>query len=98
MGHIRDGAIKRFQEHAGLEPTCGQRLELLQRMQQKAFELIRILELEMSGIRDGDGKWSGCDPVFETIIELGTLEHERQETTNDMPAVSEEFRDTRGNA
>lgn len=79
MGQLRDTVIARFQEHAGLEPTCGQRLELLQRMQQKAFELIRILELEMSGIRDGDGYWSGCDPVFETVIELGTLEHKRHE-------------------
>ena len=86
MGHIRDGAIKRFQEHAGLEPTCGQRLELLQRMQREAFNLIRILELEISGIRDGNGYWSGSDPVGGTVMDLAALEHKRDEITNDMPA------------
>ncbi len=85
MGVYRDAAIAGFQEHAGLKPACGQRRELLERMQRVAFDLIRILELEISGIRDGDGYWGGSDPVSGTVEKLSTLEHERDETTNDMP-------------
>ncbi len=85
MGQLRDAAITSFQEHAGLKPPCGQQRELLERMQQVAFDLIRILELEISGIRDGDGYWTSCDPVHETVIELGTLERKCLEPANDMP-------------
>ncbi len=85
MGQFRDFTIASFQEQAGLEPASGQRRELLERMQQVAFDLIRILELEISGIRDGDGNWGGCDPVFEMVVELGTLERKRHEPANDMP-------------
>ena len=77
MGQIRDANNASFQEHAGLEPARGQRLELLKRMQQEAFDLIRIHELEISGIRDGDGYWGGCDPVNETVSQLSALENER---------------------
>ena len=85
MGVYRNSAIECFQKHAGLEPACGQRRELLERMQQLAFDLIKILELEISGIRDGDGYWGYSDPVSGTVEKLGTLEHELEETTNDMP-------------
>ncbi len=79
MGQLRDAAIASFQEHAGLKPSCGQQRELLERMQRVAFDLIKALELEISGIRDGDGNWGGCDPVFEMVVELGTLERKRLE-------------------
>ncbi len=85
MGAGRNSDIECFQKYAGLEPASGQRLELLRRMQQVAFDLIKILELEISGIRDGDGYWGFSDPVSGTVRELGTLEHELEETTNDMP-------------
>ncbi len=85
MGQLRNVAIEMFQEHAGLKPACGQQRELLERMQRVAFDLIRILELEMSGIRDGDGCWGYCDPVSELIFELGTLEPKLRESDNDMP-------------
>ncbi len=85
MGQLRDSAIASFQKHAGLDLRCGQQRELLERMQRVAFDLIRILELEISGIRDGDGYWGGCDPVSEMVIELGALEHKLHEPANDMP-------------
>lgn len=85
MGQVRDSAIASFQEHAGLEPSRGQRLELLERMQQAAFDLIKIIELEISGIRDGDGYWSCSDPVAGLVAELGALERKSRETTIDMP-------------
>ena len=33
----------------------------------QAVALIRIITLESSGIRDGDGSWYGCDPLRDTI-------------------------------
>ena len=79
MGVIRDSDIASFQKHAGLEPARGQQCELLRSMQRVAFDLIKALELEISGIRDGDGYWGGCDPVHETVFELDTLERKRLE-------------------
>ncbi len=83
MGQLRDFAITSFQERAGLEPPRGQQRELLERMQRVAFDLIRALELEISGIRDGDGSWTGCDPVSEMVIELGALKHKLYEPANE---------------
>ena len=85
MSDLRNIAIASFQERVGLDPPRGQRLDHLERMQRVAFDLIKILELEKSGIREGDGYWTGCDPVAETVFQLDTLERERHETTNDMP-------------
>ena len=82
---MRNTNIEIFQEQTGLKPACGQQLDLLERMQQVAFDLIKALELEISGIRDGDGNWGGCYPVSELIFELGTLEHKCRESDNDMP-------------
>jgi len=84
MGQVRNTTIEMFQKHAGLEPARGQQCEMLKRMQHHAFELIRILEMEISGIREGDGLWSGCDPVHETVNELVTLERERNKPADDM--------------
>jgi hypothetical protein len=41
----------------------GKRLELLSIMQEVCFDTIKIIELERSGIRDGDGYWRGSDPM-----------------------------------
>jgi len=73
MSQIRDAAIRGFQDNAGLNPVNGERRELLEQMQRDAFDLIRAIELEISGIRDGDGYWSGCDPVNELVNRLGEL-------------------------
>lgn len=39
----------------------------MREMSRLAFELIRLIELEISGIRDGDGSWHRCDPLCETL-------------------------------
>ena len=67
MGALTDARIKQWQERAGLEPAQGQRLETLRRMGDLAVDLIRIIELERAGIRDGDGWWHGSDPLDGTI-------------------------------
>jgi hypothetical protein len=63
MGSMTDAHIRAWQQHVGLQPPTGQRAEALQHLQALAFDLIRVCELERSGIRGGDGHWHGCDVV-----------------------------------
>ena len=70
MGQRTDIAIAAFQDRVGLKPVHGQESESLDRLQTLAFELIKIVELEKSGIRDGDGHWYGSDPVTGILQEI----------------------------
>ncbi len=71
MGMMRNMEIAQRQAAAGIVP--GQPADLLRKMSDTAFELIKIIELELSGIRDGDGFWSGSDPMGGTARELANL-------------------------
>jgi hypothetical protein len=51
---MRNSDIEEFQRLAGIKPARGAQLDALIDMQRKAFELIRVIELERCGIRDGD--------------------------------------------
>jgi hypothetical protein len=46
-----------------VEPASGERAEILSDLSNAAFEAIKIIELERSGIRDGDGYWHGSDVI-----------------------------------
>ena len=70
MGSRTDAHLAAFQEETGIKPATGERAEILRRLQDAAFEAIKIIELEMSGIRDGDGCWHGGDVVGGTISDL----------------------------
>jgi len=73
--------IEDWQRKHGIEPATGERAELLCQMSDKAFDLIKIIELERSGIRDGDGGWHGSDVVGGTMNDLvGLIERYLQET------------------
>ena len=63
MGASRDSQLAVFADRTGVRPAFGKRLQILQHISGEAFELIKIVELEISGIRDGDGFWGGCDPL-----------------------------------
>jgi hypothetical protein len=63
MGMLTQAAIAAWQEKAGIEPATGERAGALEQLSQACFELIKIIELERSGIRDGDGYWHGSDVV-----------------------------------
>jgi hypothetical protein len=83
MGARTDAAIASWQEEYGIEPANGKWAVLIDELSTLAFELIKvagdgelsdtaydlikILELERSGIRDGDGCWHGCDAAEATI-------------------------------
>jgi len=73
MGSITDWKIRTFQKETGIQPATGAEAELLEAMSNTAFELIKIIELERSGIRDGDGHWYGADATTETVRELRKL-------------------------
>jgi len=48
---------------AWVEPATGERAKLLRQMSDAAFQMIKTIELELSGIRDGDGYWEGSDVI-----------------------------------
>jgi hypothetical protein len=59
-------------------------------MSDMAFALIKVIELERSGIRDGDGFWSGSDPMGGIARDLASLieEYERRMTARDAELTS----------
>jgi hypothetical protein len=63
MGSHTDYEIAKWQADHGIEPACGSYSEVLEEVSQKCFELIKVIELERSGIRDGDGCWHGSDVI-----------------------------------
>ena len=73
MGSWTDANLRAFQEETGVEPATGQRREDLEKIQQMAFELIKVIELEKSGICDGDGYWHGDYPVMDAVHDIFKL-------------------------
>jgi len=65
-----EAAIAAFQEQSGIKPATGEHAELLEEIPQTAFALIKIVELQRSGICDGDGYWHGSDPLRGCIVDL----------------------------
>ena len=70
MGQMTDARIAAWQETHGIEAAEGARAEKLRELSRLAYELIRMIELEMSGIRDGDGAWHGSDPLDGTVLQI----------------------------
>jgi hypothetical protein len=70
MGMITDMKIAEWQERAGIKPATGQYAKDLEEMSQAAFELIKVIEAERSGIRDGDGYWHGSDVLSHSVDDI----------------------------
>jgi|ERR1035437_970776 hypothetical protein len=70
MGQMTDLKIAAWQKNAGIEPATGQYAEDLEELSQAAFRLLKIIEAERSGIRDGDGYWHGSDVMGGTLAEI----------------------------
>ena len=92
MGIMRTSQIDAFAANTGIKAACGNRSKILSNLSNRAFELIKIIELEHSGIRDGDGYWSGTDPLGGVINDLAEgfqrLEKiEKDETLRDEVAT-----------
>jgi hypothetical protein len=73
MANKRDAAVAAWKKEAGIEPAVGRKAKLLEAMSQEAYQLIRVIELEKCGIRDGDGYWSGSDALDCTVREIAEL-------------------------
>jgi len=58
---------------ARIEPASGKRAKILEALSKAAFEAIKIIELERSGIRDGDGYWDGSDVIGRMTDDLTNL-------------------------
>lgn len=71
-GSITDANIRASQKHAGIAPATGHYAKDLEEISRAAFELIKIVELEASGIRD-DGYWHGSDALYGTLKKVGVL-------------------------
>ena len=63
MGMSTTLKIAEWQKERGIDPATGQHLENLEALSQFAYGLIKVIELEKSGIRDGDGSWHGSDVI-----------------------------------
>jgi hypothetical protein len=73
MGQLTDARIAAWQEAAGIEPATGERAAILCKLSDACFEAIKIIELERSGIRDGDGYWQGSDVIGHLTGDLTEL-------------------------
>jgi hypothetical protein len=91
MGAIRDNDISLFREAAGIQPAKGSKLALLREMQSDAFELIKQIELEISGIRDGDCKWYSSDPISGIVTNMTSvnfqIENDVSRKTADLASI-----------
>jgi|SRR6516164_837460 hypothetical protein len=70
MGTRTDCETAEWQENAGLNIPSPTIQELWSKLQDTCFEVIKIAELEKSGIRDGDSCWHGSDVVGHTLSDL----------------------------
>jgi len=73
MGASRNYQIEKFEAATGLRAATGKRADVLRKLSDQACELVKIIETERSGIRDGDGFWSGSDPLEGTVRDLSNL-------------------------
>jgi hypothetical protein len=73
MGSRTDADIAAWQQHTGITPATGEYEKALEELSRQAFEMIKIIELEKSGIRDGDGYWDGSDVIGGTLNHMTEL-------------------------
>jgi hypothetical protein len=73
MGSLTDANIAAWQKASGIKPAQGKLWEILEKMSQAAYELIKVIELERSGIRDGDGYWHGTGEMDHAAGDLVCL-------------------------
>ena len=59
------------------QPATGIHAELLVEITETARKLLRLVELEQSGVRDGEGFWIGYDPILTTAQRLVALAEQR---------------------
>ncbi len=94
MGASRNYQIDEFAAETGIKAAIGTRAIVLRQISKNAYELIQVIALEQSGIRDGDGYWSGCDPLGAVIraVDEGfkrLQQIEQAERSGNIPTICE---------
>jgi hypothetical protein len=73
VGQMTNAAIAVWQKQAGIEEATPDMAKLLNELSRAAYELIKVIELERSGIRDGDGCWHGSDGLGGAVNDMVRL-------------------------
>lgn len=59
-----EDTVEVWQKAVGIDPAKGDKAEALRVLSRNAYDLIRVIELERSGIRDGTGFWHGSNALW----------------------------------
>jgi hypothetical protein len=70
MGLYSDARMEAFREATGIRPLEGEAAKFVIGLQSKCLETALMLENELSGIRDGNGNWQGCDVIASLCEDL----------------------------
>ncbi|MDT3382508.1 hypothetical protein RNI52_34600 [Labrys neptuniae] len=65
-----DSRVTAWRSNAGLTLPSADQIIVYDAISETAFKLIKAIELEKSGIRDGDGAWHGSDPLLAYGMDL----------------------------
>jgi hypothetical protein len=65
--------VAAWREEAGIKGVDSECRQVLEALSLAAFELIKIIPLETSGIRDGDGNWCGYDAMHSVAVNVMSL-------------------------
>jgi hypothetical protein len=87
MGMLTDMRTAQWQREVGIELPPPARAKILYALSGEAVHLIKLVTLELSGIRDGDGRWCASNPLtgmkdilddlFDGLDESYRVEHEK---------------------
>lgn len=94
MSVHRDRGIEAFQIAVGMDLPIEDEAKILRQIQARAHELTLVIVCELSGIRDGDGRWSASDPVTGYLHDLQGLHQELNAAR--APAPAPEWADMAG--
>jgi exodeoxyribonuclease V alpha subunit len=77
VGRMRKSRHSKKEQASSLRVVKTRRY--LQKASELAFRLIKVIELQLSGIRDGDGCWYASNPVEDVMRDLAELHEQRME-------------------
>jgi len=94
MGAVTNQILEDFAQRTGIHPASGDWGASLEHLSEMAFNLIKVIELERCGVRDGDGAWHGSDPLDWYIRQIEEWGKQRRYGDDmDMPPPVRGFRD-----
>jgi hypothetical protein len=89
-----EARIGAFQKKAGISVPPATTIKLWSKLQELAFEAIRVAELEKSGIRDGNSFWNGGDVLGGTFSNIENIVTRLRAAYTIEPELPPEFADS----